>query len=519
MSPTASPTGHRDDGVVVVGAGIAGLATALSLAPAPVTVVTQAPLETEASTGWAQGGIAAALGPDDAPALHAADTIRAGAGLCDEAVVGQVTGEAASCIEALIGWGVGFDRNADGSLALGLEAAHSRRRVAHAGGDASGRPILQALARAVRSQPSITVLEGFGATDLMLDDGMVSGVLGRRDDQPLRLPARAVVLATGGVGGLFAATTNPLGAIGSGLVMAARAGAVLRDLEFVQFHPTAMALGGDPMPLATEAIRGEGAILVNGRGERFMADVPGAELAARDIVARAIWEQIAAGESVFLDAATALGERFAMRFPTVSARCRAAGIDPARQPIPVRPAAHYHMGGIEVDMRGRATVPGLWACGEVAATGLHGANRLASNSLLEAVVCARRLAADLLGQPAGAGTRRPFYLCPRPQRSAAMEVRRLMEETVGVVRDRPSLELAVRTLSRLAAGDSPSDGALAGLLIAAAALQRAESRGGHCRRDHPEAVPALQASSRITLAEVEAVAASIHPIQPTATAA
>ena len=245
-------------------------------------------------------------------------------------------------------------------------------------------------------------------------------------------------------------SSNPIEADGSGLALAHQAGAELADLEFVQFHPTAMALGGDPMPLATEAIRGEGAILVNGCGLRFMADVPGAELAARDVVARAIWEQIAAGESVFLDAGEALGERFAMRFPTVTARCRAAGIDPARQPIPVRPAAHYHMGGIEVDTRGRATVPGLWACGEVAATGLHGANRLASNSLLEAVVCARRLAADLLGRPAKSGMRRPFFLSARPQRGAAMEVRRLMEETVGVVRDRPSLELAVRTLSRLA---------------------------------------------------------------------
>ena len=206
------------------------------------------------------------------------------------------------------------------------------------------------------------------------------------------------MLATGGIGGLYAATTNPLGAIGSGLALAARAGAVLRDLEFVQFHPTALALGADPMPLVTEAMRGEGAILVDGRGERFMADVPGAELAPRDVVARAIWRQIAAGQRVFLDARVALGGRFARRFPTVTAICRAAGLDPARQPIPVRPAAHYHMGGVAVTASGRTTVAGLWACGEVAATGLHGANRLASNSLLEAVAFAGWVAADLKGE-------------------------------------------------------------------------------------------------------------------------
>ncbi len=522
MTDAIAAAGSRHDRVVVVGAGIAGLATALSLAPAPVVIVSQAALETEASTGWAQGGIAAALGRDDRPELHAADTLHAGAGLCDPEIVRRVTAEAPRCIDTLLGWGVAFDRLPDGELALGLEAAHGRRRVAHAGGDASGRTILAALVAAVRRAPSITVLEGFAAQDLLLDDGRVVGVQGMHDGRVAHLPARAVVLATGGVGGLYAATTNPLGAIGSGLVLAARAGAVLRDLEFVQFHPTAMALGSDPMPLATEAIRGEGAILVDERGERFMADVPGAELAARDIVARAIWEQIAAGRQVFLDARRALGAGFAARFPTVTARCRAAGVDPVRQPIPVRPAAHYHMGGIAVDGRGRTSVPGLWACGEVAATGLHGANRLASNSLLEAVVCAGWVAADLLGQPTvrpGRRTLTPERGLPS-ERGADPSVRRRMEQAVGVVRDQTSLEDAVQNLGRLVGSQHPPAGAVAALLIAVAALQRTESRGGHCRRDHPATLAALARPSRITLAEAEVLAAAIRPDHPaTATAA
>ena len=398
MSAATRSAGLAPEPVVIVGAGIAGLATALSLAPAPVVVVTQATLATEAATGWAQGGIAAALGPDDSPELHAADTLRAGGGLGDPSIVAMVAAQAPACIEALIGWGVRFDRDPDGGTALGLEAAHARARVAHAGGDASGRRILDSLVAAVRRQPSIAVIEGFRATDLALGEDGVVGLYGIQDGRSRLLAARAVVLATGGIGGLYAATTNPLGAVGSGLTLAARAGAVLRDLEFVQFHPTALALGADPMPLATEAIRGEGAILVDGRGERFMADVPGAELAPRDVVARAIWRQIAAGQEVFLDARIALGSRFARRFPTVTAICHAAGLDPARQPIPVRPAAHYHMGGVAVTASGRTTVPGLWACGEVAATGLHGANRLASNSLLEAVAFAGWVAADLKGE-------------------------------------------------------------------------------------------------------------------------
>jgi L-aspartate oxidase len=513
-----------EDRIIVVGGGIAGLATALSLAPAPVTLVTRAGLGTEASTCWAQGGIAAALGPDDDPGLHAEDTIAAGAGLAEAPIARRVANDAAACIDALIGWGVKFDRDPGGNLALGLEAAHSRRRIVHAGGDASGAAILSALARSARAAPSIEVMEGVAIVDLVLDDdGVVAGVIAARGSRRFLLPARAIVLATGGVGGLYASTTNPLGAVGSGLALCARAGAVLRDLEFVQFHPTAMALRQDPMPLATEAIRGEGAVLINGRGERFMADVPGAELAARDVVARAIWTQIKAGQSVFLDVRVALGAHFAERFPTVAARCRAAGLDPAADPIPVRPAAHFHMGGVRVDANGRTSVPGLWACGEGAATGLHGANRLASNSLLEAVAWARYVAADIQGQASRPRTRFVSLKKPNGQFAGAQlaagpgsytQIRRLMDTAVGVIRNEAALRNALVRLDDLATRDEaiwPSASvALVGVLIAAAALLRTESRGAHFRRDYPGAAPAWQRHTDLTLDDVRALAASLQ---------
>ena len=504
---------HRTrDRVIVVGGGVAGLATALELAPMPVTVLVPTRAGTDAATAWAQGGIAAAIGEDDAPGLHAADTLAAAAGLGDPEVARRVTDAAPGAIERLIGWGVDFDReagdgkgNATGArlerLALGLEAAHSRRRIVHARGDGTGKAVIDALVMAVRRTPSIEILEDARAVDLALEDGAVVGVHAIMGGQRIYLPARGVVLATGGVGGLYERTTNPLVAVGSGLALAARTGAVLRDVEFVQFHPTAIltrsAGGGAAMPLATEALRGEGAFLVNGCGERFMEGIPGRELAPRDVVARAIEAQIAAGQPVYLDTRAALGARVATRFPAVMALCQAGGIDPVSEPIPVRPAAHYHMGGVAVDARGRTSVEGLWACGEVSSTGLHGANRLASNSLLEALAYARWIARDLAAAtvPARASVIAPLSgAAPmhKPDAAAVGALRSLMSARVGVIRDEAGLREAIGTLEGLRnshAGSMLSDMAMVGLMIATGALSRQESRGAQYRSDFPQCPP------------------------------
>jgi L-aspartate oxidase len=474
---------------IIIGAGLAGLLTALHLSPQPVVVLAKAPLASGAASGWAQGGIAAAVGADDDPALHAADTVAAGAGLCDVVMVERITNAAPEAVDDLVRRGVAFDRSADGRYKLGLEAAHGRRRIVHARGDSTGREIMRALITSVRRTPSITVLEGVEARRLMMADGRLAGVLAQAKSGPVLLRSSRVVIATGGIGGLYRHTTNPLGAIGQGLALAARAGAVLRDMEFVQFHPTALDVGRDPMPLVSEAVRGEGAILVDEAGERFMSGHSRGELEPRDIVARAVWRHIAEGHRVFLDARKALGADFAERFPVIAAHCNAAGIDPATMPIPVRPAAHYHMGGIVVDEAGRTSVEGVWACGEVAATGLHGANRLASNSLLEAACCARRVAASV------AGTVTCNRVGPRPalvprETVDAGPVREIMSRHVGVLRARDGLRTAIEGLRPLAFGDhAAADPALVGLMIATAALLREESRGGHWRTDFPHPAP------------------------------
>ncbi|GJD48778.1 L-aspartate oxidase [Methylobacterium crusticola] len=477
------------DRIVVVGAGVAGLATALRLAPLPVTLVSAVPLGEGTATAWAQGGIAAAVGRDDAPARHAADTRAAGAGLTDPEVARRVTEAAPGLIDWLAGLGVAFDRDAEGAPALGLEAAHGRRRIVRAGGDATGPTVLGALIRAVAAAPSVSVRVGRAVRLLRDADGGVAGI----GLSAGSCPARAVVLATGGIGGLYAATTNPEGATGSGLALAARAGAVLRDVEFVQFHPTAIAVRpGGSLPLATEALRGEGAVLVDRGGGRVMAGVAGGDLAPRDVVARAIFSRLRGGEPVYLDAR---GLDVARLFPTVAALCRAAGLDPARAPIPVRPAAHYQMGGVRVDGSGAASVPGLWACGEVAATGLHGANRLASNSLLEALAYAGWIA-DAIKGSAGLPPRPAADPPAGPARAAGAapgiaEIRRIMEAEVGLVRDEAGLARAVAGLAAPAQAGVPE--AVAALLVAAAALRRRESRGAHWRADHPAEPPAAQA--------------------------
>ncbi|HVB82813.1 MAG TPA: L-aspartate oxidase [Candidatus Binataceae bacterium] len=489
---------------IVVGAGIAGLMTALELAPEPVLVLSRAPLGMGSASTWAQGGLSAALGADDNASLHAADTLAAGDGLSDPRVVGRITSEGARAVEALVRHGVVFDRDASGGFARGLEAAHGRRRIVHAKGDGTGRTIMCALIDAVRRTASIEVLEGVEARQLVVVDGCVAGLVAvGPSGEILRFPATRVVIATGGIGGLYRETTNPLNAVGHGLALAARAGAVLADMEFVQFHPTALAVGLDPMPLVSEAVRGDGAILVNERGERFMAGYARAELEPRDVVARAVWLELHKGRGVFLDVRKELGARFGERFPGIAASCRAAGIDPVREPIPVRPAAHYHMGGIEVDAGGRSSVGGLWACGEAAATGLHGANRLASNSLLEACVCAFAVAESVAGTPEqGSDAHWPQRLPDAPR---VDELRPIMANRLGVVRDRESLLGAARHFAGLAFEMGPAaDPALVALFIGVAALRRKESRGAHYRSDFPARSTEVAYRQRLRIAELQA---------------
>jgi L-aspartate oxidase len=496
---------HALDGrVAIVGGGVAGLMTALRLAPRPVALVSKTPLGAEASTLWAQGGLAAALGPDDSPELHAADTLAAGDGLCVALIVERFTRAAPQAIEELARLGVAFDRSRDGGFALGLEAAHRRRRIVHAGGDGTGRELMRALVAAARRTPSIRALEGFEARRLVVEDGAARGLLVVGPQGPLMLAADRIVIATGGVGGLYEVSTNPGGSFGQGLALAARAGAELADLEFVQFHPTAFDGPTRPAPLVSEAVRGEGAVLVDETGERFMADVPGAELAPRDVVARAIWRRRAEGHRVFLDARQALGEKFAARFPVIAAFCREAGVDPARQPIPVRPAAHYHMGGIAVDEEGRSSLRGLWACGEAAATGLHGANRLASNSLTEAVVFAGAVADSVAGASFARGA--PLRAVKAPSAADPSAVRPILSAAAGVMREGKGLARAVAALAPLALGAGPSaDPAAVALMIALAALRREESRGAHCRTDFPDkASEARRATLRLDSALVSA---------------
>jgi L-aspartate oxidase len=504
--PAPNDTVIDAGGALIVGAGLAGLFTALKLAPVPCTLLSPEPLGSGASSAWAQGGVAAALGPGDSPEAHARDTIAAGAGGVDPEVALAVAREAEARIADLLDMGAPFDRDVDGSLARSREAAHSFARVVRVKGDGAGAAIMAALIDAARRAPSIRVVEGVTVDDLAVEGGRVTGVLGRRAadpyGEPLLFRARAVVLATGGVGGLYAVTTNPARVRGEGLGMAARAGAVIADPEFVQFHPTGLAVDLDPTPLCSEALRGEGAVITDGAGRRFLFDDhPDGELAPRDVVARAIHRRTARGEAVLLDATRAVGAAFPDRFPAIAAHCARAGVDPAREPIPVRPVQHYHMGGVRTDAAGRSSLPGLWVCGEAACTGLHGANRLASNSLLEALAFGARIGADVAGLESAAGPPPP-PLAPPPGRARAgagldappealTDLRRTMTDLVGVTRDGAGLTEALRRIAAAERRWAPASRAFlnmcaAATLIAAGALLRRESRGGHWRDDHPD---------------------------------
>ena len=494
---------------LVIGSGIAGLRAAVSLAEAGDVIVLTKADPAESNTGYAQGGIAAAMGPDDSSELHARDTLKAGDGLCDPEAVDVLVHNGARYVHELLEWGANFDRDADGRPALGREGAHSVRRVLHAR-DATGREIARVLWARVAANPRIRVLDGTLGTDLIVRDGVcVGAAYVDQQGAPHAVDARATLLATGGAGQVFRETTNPAIATGDGVAMAFKAGARVTDLEFVQFHPTVMNVAGAPRFLLSEALRGEGAWLVNAAGERFVHRYePAGDLASRDLVSRAmVREAERTGAPVYLTMAHLDPTFVRARFPTIAQACRNAGLDLATDRIPVSPAAHYVMGGVESDLDGRTSLAGLFAAGEVACTGVHGANRLASNSLLEGLVFGARAAEAMARTPGEPATRHiECVVSLEPPRGdegvvpAASEVRDLMWKHVGLVRSRRSLEAAMARLSgwwtaidRRAAA-MPEDLEFrrvtsivtVGLLIARAALRREESRGGHFRTDFPE---------------------------------
>lgn len=525
---------NKDD-IVVVGSGIGGLVCALSLAPRCVTLITKTPQLHGGSSLWAQGGIAAAVGPDDSPDAHAEDTLSAGAGLSDPERTRQLTGEGAASLKWLLQEGIPFDRDIHGALALAKEAAHQFPRVVHAGGDTTGQVLMRSLIERVHETPTIQVIDDTFAYDLVVRKGRIQGLVTyNRTDGWVFHETAHVVLATGGIGMAWWRTTNPVESTGDGLAMAARAGAKLTNLEFVQFHPTALAVdsgNGASLPLLTEALRGAGAVLLDDSGNRFMLhEHPSAELAPRDVVARAIQKRTQLGQRLYLDLRPVLSGEHRNSFPQAIQTARAAGFDPYKEALPITPAAHYHMGGIEVDNVGRTSIEGLWACGEVATTGIHGANRLASNSLLEALVYARRVARDLrefARSDAGLSESTPSVPAIPPDAARAElnavvdATRKMMSRHVGILRSGSGLETAVSGISdlehrlqKLRLRESSADERAADMvrhwgevrntvlvarLVSFAALRRQESRGAHFRKDYPTPRPEWRRKQSLTV--------------------
>ncbi len=481
---------------LVIGSGVAGLHTAWRASTAgDVMVLTKRTLF-DSATAWAQGGIAAALGAGDSPELHRDDTLAAGAALCDAAAVEVLVEEGPARVRELHAAGARFDLDPRGRLKLGKEAAHSRSRIVHAQGDQTGAEVQRTLMARVAESKRVTVLEYARVLELIISEDRCVGVRASVEGRAVEIIADAVVLAAGGLGQLYRYTTNPVVATGDGYAIAHRGGAKLADMEFVQFHPTALETAENPLALISEAVRGEGARLVNDRGQRFMTSRHKlAELAPRDIVAREIFRQKADGHRVFLDSRK-LGRGFQRRFPGIFTICRARGIDPSTELIPVTPAAHYMMGGVVVDLTGRSSVPGLYAVGEVSRTGVHGANRLASNSLLEGLVFAERVARDmittpkLLAMPRKGSWSVPVLVDRGAAQVAADRVRQVMWDHAGIDRTARGLRDAMEQLDEIddllpVGATEEANMVETARLIVESSLMRKESRGGHYRSDFP----------------------------------
>jgi L-aspartate oxidase len=494
----------RSAEVLVVGSGVAGLSAALELSRIStgcrILLLTRDGFGGHGASPLAQGGIAAALDPGDSPSLHAEDTLLAANGLARRELVEILTEEGPDRIQQLLELGTRFDLDASGQVSLGLESAHSHPRIVHADGDRTGVELTRALCAALRHTGSIDIIEHTQALKLFSLDGEVRGLWGLHADGTLRLfRAAATILATGGAGRVYLHTTSPPGLDGDGITMSARAGALLRDLEFVQFHPTALNVRTDPLPLITEALRGAGALLVDRAGDRIMATHEGDELAPRDRVARATWLRLKEGSEVFLDARDVLADSSGALFPGVRQLCARYSIDPARELIPVTPAAHYHMGGVAVDAEGRTSLGGLWAVGEAAASGVHGANRLASNSLLEGIVfgprAARSVTSELraLDEPSEGEIRYATQNAPVPgpalPEASVLQIRTTMWNRVGVVRSSDGLATATKEfdeISQQLPASIPEHARnllLSAQMITQAAHLRRESVGGHFRSD------------------------------------
>ena len=493
--------------VVVVGSGISGLMVAISLYPRKVTLVTKQKLGEMSSSAWAQGGIAAAVGTDDHPDTHFADTIKASSGLNNEEAVRMITSEALEIVRFLEKINIQFDKDKDNNFYLSIEAAHSKRRVLKINGDQSGKFIVEKLIKYAQSQEHITFVEDVSVDHIVQKDNACEGIVGHINKQGtvdnfIFLQAPNVVLATGGIGSIYAYTTNPRDIYGEGIAMAARAGARLSDMEFVQFHPTALDIGLDPAPLLTEAIRGEGAYLVDEHGHRFMNNVhPDKELAPRDVVARAIFREKEKGRSTFLDCRHFKKNSFKIMFPTAYEFLSKANIDSEKDLIPIIPAAHYHMGGVKVDLTGQTSVQGLWACGETSSTGAHGANRLASNSLLEAFVFARKIAETINANPIQQTKLQRIDIAnyfPKEKTISKIrakkyiwQLRSNMTRNVGLERSKNSLLQAFIEFDRIERESEHlsaklKDMILISRLITYAAIQRNESRGTHFRNDYTQ---------------------------------